>query len=78
MLAIVICIMTTARMYIECHKLQNRRFSVPGHPLVHYIKAVFSAIDKHVCLFVTCMAKEMDSDDLSCLRPNVKIIRSES
>jgi len=31
-----------------------------------------------VCLFVTYMAKKMDLDYLSCLRPRMKILRSEN
>ena len=50
MLAIVIFIMTAARLFIECHKLQNLSCYVPGHPQVQYIKAVFGEIDKHICL----------------------------
>jgi hypothetical protein len=52
--------MTAARMFVECHKLHNRRFYVPGHPLVQYIKAVFGEIDTHVRLFATYLAKKMD------------------
>lgn len=57
-LGIAIRIITAARMFIECHQLQNRRFCVSGHPLIHYIKAVFGAIDTQICLFATCMAKK--------------------
>jgi len=39
--------MTADRLFSECHKLQNRRFYVPGHPLVQYIKDVFGEIDTH-------------------------------
>jgi len=42
--------MTAARLFIECHKLQNLSCYVPGHPQVQYIKAVFGEIDKHICL----------------------------
>jgi len=47
--------MTAARMLTERYKLQNRRFCVPGHPLVHYFKAVFCEIDTNIGLFATYM-----------------------
>jgi len=70
--------MTAARILIERYTLQNRRFYVPGHPVVHYINAAFGEIDTHICLFATYMAKKMDLDDLSCLRPRMNLLRIEN